>query len=212
MYHCGHGAALLARVYGGSSSTSSSFTPGSSVQPTYYTSPLASSTSPAGTHHLLRGKKQREGSLFALANTVYNNEKTLRKQLNEFLAEERDPLQEVRAALDGGLKGAQVCGAYPQKKLVNLPGVERVRDLPADPITRLFFQHKGEHALYYGSFDHPSEQDTDRVQIASRVRAHRFYHNIPPPMYDFCNRIREACEQRKRFVIVPATLETKGCA
>lgn len=31
-------------------------------------------------------------------------------------------------------------------------------------------------------------------------------------MYDFCHRIREACEQRKRFVIVPSTIETRGCA
>lgn len=103
--------------------------------------------------------------------------------------------------------------ATPQRKLVKLPGVPFKSDLPADPITRLFFQQQGEYALYQGSYTNPEEKDSDRIQIERRdqngldgkIKQH-------VPMYDFCHRIREASEQRKRFVIVPSTAETKGCA
>ncbi|CCW69157.1 unnamed protein product [Phytomonas sp. Hart1] len=100
---------------------------------------------------------------------------------------------------------------HPKRRLVGLPGVERVRDLPADPITRLFFQHQGDHALYYGRYDAPSAQDEDRIRLESRT-PYKWTYNVYTPVYDFCHRLREGSEQRKRFVIVPSTLETRGCA
>ena len=35
---------------------------------------------------------------------------------------------------------------------------------------------------------------------------------VKTPIFDFCHRLREASEQRKRFVIVPSTHETRGAA
>ncbi|RNF26151.1 30S ribosomal protein S8 [Trypanosoma conorhini] len=157
-------------------------------------------------HRLLHGKRERQGSLFAIANDVKYDEKRLRQQLNAILEEERLPLRTrlQRNAAHGG-------EALPQRPLVDLPGVERRRDLPADPLTRIFFQHKGDHALYYGTYDNPSLQDDDRIQIEKR-EPRKWTYNVFTPVYDFCHRIREATEQRKRFVIVPSTLETRGCA
>ncbi|EAN97418.1 hypothetical protein C3747_2g599 [Trypanosoma cruzi] len=157
-------------------------------------------------HRLLHGKRERQGSLFAIANDVKYDEKRLRQQLNAMLEEERLPPRTrlERNKANGG-------EALPQRRLVDLPGVERRRDLPADPITRLFFQHKGDHALYYGTYDNPSLQDEDRIQIEKREPRYWTY-NVFTPVYDFCHRIREATEQRKRFVIVPSTVETRGCA
>ncbi|ORC92672.1 putative 30S ribosomal protein S8 [Trypanosoma theileri] len=158
-------------------------------------------------HRLLHGKRERQGSLFAIANDVKSDEKKLRQQLNALLEEERLPLRErlQRNKMNSDDE------AFPQRRLVDLPGVERRRDLPADPITRLFFQHKGDHALYYGTYDYPSRQDEDRVQIEKR-EPREWTFNVTTPMYDFCHRIREAADQRKRFVIVPSTIETRGCA
>ncbi|PWV17579.1 hypothetical protein C3747_18g169 [Trypanosoma cruzi] len=157
-------------------------------------------------HRLLHGKRERQGSLFAIANDVKYDEKRLRQQLNAMLEEERLP---PRTRLEHNkANGGE---ALPQRRLVDLPGVERRRDLPADPITRLFFQHKGDHALYYGTYDNPSLQDEDRIQIEKREPRYWTY-NVFTPVYDFCHRIREATEQRKRFVIVPSTVETRGCA
>ncbi|KAG8346490.1 putative Ribosomal protein S8 [Trypanosoma vivax] len=168
---------------------------------------VSSSSSAGCTHRLLHGRREREGSLFAVANDVRNDEKRLRQQLNVLLEEDR-------LTMRARLKRNSTLGSHeavPQRPLVDLPGVERVRDLPADPITRLFFQHKGDHALYYGTYDRPSLQDEDRVQIAKR-KPRRREENLYTPVYDFCHRIREATEQRKRFVIVPSTVETRGCA
>ncbi|CUG82298.1 30S ribosomal protein S8, putative [Bodo saltans] len=102
----------------------------------------------------------------------------------------------------------------PTKPLVDLPGVTFKSDLPADPITRLFFQQKGEYALYQGDYVTPVAKDSDRVQIERRESKWGKEHayQMKTPVYDFCHRIREGSEQRKRFVIVPSTPETKGCA
>nr|CCC94361.1 putative 30S ribosomal protein S8 [Trypanosoma congolense IL3000] len=158
-------------------------------------------------HRLLHGKRERQGSLFAVANDIKRDEKMLRQQLNALLEEERLPMR-TRLQRNKFLSSHE---AVFEKPLLDLPGVERRRDLPADPITRLFFQHKGDHALYYGTYDVPSLQDDDRVQIEKRGSGNR-EHCMYTPVYDFCHRIREAAEQRKRFVIVPSTIETRGCA
>ncbi|EPY38788.1 30S ribosomal protein S8 [Angomonas deanei] len=153
----------------------------------------------------------RQGSVFSVAGDVRQDETKLRQQLNILLADERDPFRSAREARqqqEGATEGARY---HRNRLLVNLPGVERKRDLPADPITRLFFQHKGDHALYYGSYDHPSLQDSDRVQLERRT-PRDWTFNVPTPVYDFCHRLREAGEQRKRFVVVPSTIETRGCA
>lgn len=163
----------------------------------------------------LRTKGERNGFLSGVANDLKRDEKKLRNELNTLLysAEgagyavgggnsttcSRSPLDDTRSA------------AWPERKLVDLPGVERRRDLPADPITRLFFQHKGDHALYYGTYNYPSPSDKDRLQLEKR-EPKDWTFNVFTPVYDFCHRIREATEQRKRFVIVPSTLETRGCA
>lgn len=164
---------------------------------------------------MLRTKRERSGFLGAVANDVKATEKTLRRGLNDLLyAAEGGAGYQVGSAHSsaGGSSSMQFsAGPYPQRKLVDLPGVERRRDLPADPITRLFFQHKGDHALYYGTYDNPSELDKDRIQLEKREPKDWTY-NVFTPVYDFCHRIREASEQRKRFVIVPSTLETRGCA
>lgn len=119
-----------------------------------------------------------------------NDEKKLRQALNEFL-----PHDEQR------------------KKLSNLPGVEFKSELPADPITRIFFQVKGDQALYQGTYDQPAIRDADRVQLKKREEEwHNLHRMATMPVYDFCHRLREGSEQRKRFVIVPATHDTKGCA
>lgn len=196
---------LMARVYGGTK-TSTVFTPrdhvavASTAVGAVMTGLNRGSASPAP----LLGAKARRGSLFAIANDTSVNEKKLRQAMNDMLADERNSYRHFR---DRRPQKA----AYPERKLVDLPGVERRRDLPADPITRLFFQHKGDHALYYGTYDNPSEQDTDRLQIERR-EPKDWTFNVFTPVYDFCHRLREASEQRKRFVIVPSTLETRGCA
>lgn len=158
--------------------------------------------------HGMQTKKDRQGYLSGVVNDRSHNDKYLRQQLNELLYD----AEGLPVGIGPGGAGSSSGAAYPMKKLVNLPGVERRRDLPADPITRLFFQHKGDHALYYGTYDQPSErQDADRVQIEKR-EPYDWTYNVFTPVYDFCHRIREATEQRKRFVVVPATIETKGCA
>ena len=103
--------------------------------------------------------------------------------------------------------------SLPQKKLVDLPGVEHTRDLPADPITRLFFQSKGDQALFQGSYEVPRAKDKDRVELERRDVPYSYTKRLlRTPVFDFCHRLREGSEQRKRFVIVPSTIETKGCA
>ena len=100
-----------------------------------------------------------------------------------------------------------------RKRMTQLPGVEKESDLPADPITRLFFQRKGDYALYQGTYENPTNADTDRVAIAKRDTPRIFFsRKVINATYDFCHRLREASEQRKRFVVVPATVETKGAA
>lgn len=190
---------LLARVYGTTGNT----------------------TVPQGSFSMgspLRTKNERNGFLGAIANDCKVKEKSLRKELNDLLyAAEGGAGHQVgnSASSSAGSSSSSSlifsAGPYPQRKLVDLPGVERRRDLPADPITRLFFQHKGDHALYYGTYDDPSALDKDRVQIEKR-EPKDWTFNVFTPVYDFCHRIREASEQRKRFVIVPSTLETRGCA
>lgn len=190
-----------------------------------YGAATVSSTNKNSSGKVLAGSKARKGSLFAIANDVTYNEKRLRKQLNELIAEERDPFRLPGDEINNNSNSNSAGGDgrryfhanstasvnFPQRRLVDLPGAERVRDLPADPITRLFFQHKGEHALYYGTYDDPSAQDADRIQLEKR-EPRDWAHNVTTPVYDFCHRLREASEQRKRFVLVPSTLETRGCA
>jgi ribosomal protein S8 len=105
----------------------------------------------------------------------------------------------------------QTFAAEPEsrRRLSNLPGVEFESELPADPITRLFFQRKGDEALYEGENDTPNLVDHDRLMLAHRdggVHKGRGASEI----FDFCHRIREGHQTRKRFVIVPADGETKG--
>ena len=140
-------ATLLARVYGGGAT--SSFVPGSSSCAAAASAvyPAHAAGRPIGAKALL-GRKARQGSLFAVANDVSLNEKRVRQQLNALLADERDPFATGRQKRSATYAGHEAPRPFPQRKLVNLPGVERVRDLPADPITRLFFQHQGDNALY----------------------------------------------------------------
>ncbi|KAG5507617.1 hypothetical protein JKF63_06566 [Porcisia hertigi] len=205
----------LARVYGGGAN--SAFVPGSTSSSSASGSAdyLAAARATNISHRsigdkALLGRKARQGSLFAVANDVSVSQKRIRQHLNALLADERDPLAEARRQTGAG-SAASSAGPFPQQRLVNLPGVERVRDLPADPITRLFFQHQGDHALYYGTYDQPSHLDEDRVQLEKR-EPKEWTFNVFTPVYDFCHRLREASEQRKRFVIVPSTIETRGCA
>eukprot|EP00759_Apiculatamorpha_spiralis_P053782 PhF_6_TR6374/c0_g1_i1/m.9633 len=107
-----------------------------------------------------------------------------------------------------------------KKATVELPGVRFASDLPADPVTRLFFQVKGPHALYQDTFENSSpghvrsyvekiraplgtRQDNDRVALNKRPYL---------PMYDMAGRLKEGAKEMKRFVIVPSTVETKGVA
>lgn len=99
-----------------------------------------------------------------------------------------------------------------RRRMTKLPGVEFESDLPADPITRLFFQRKGDAALYEGSYEVPLNTDDDRVVLKNRTTEHKSRLRQPTATYDFCHRVREASEQFKRFVIVPSTAETKGIA
>ena len=131
--------------------------------------------------------KEREGYLDNDINEERHNR--IRRALNAFSAEP----EELR-------------------RLTKLPGVERESDLPADPITRLFFQRRGDLALHEGTYDVPLNTDDDRVILKSRTNEGKNRHSQPTAMYDFCHRIREAGEQGKRFVIVPSTDETKGVA
>eukprot|EP00743_Colponemidia_sp_Colp-15_P016962 GILK01020827.1.p1 GENE.GILK01020827.1~~GILK01020827.1.p1 ORF type:complete len:247 (-),score=1.81 GILK01020827.1:35-775(-) len=101
---------------------------------------------------------------------------------------------------------------YHQKPLTNLPGVKNASDLPADPITRLFFQTKGDYALYNQTFEDPANTDPDRIELLRRDDTRLKHRQQYTTIYDFCHRIREASEQKKRFVIIPATHETKGAA
>ncbi|KPI89978.1 hypothetical protein ABL78_0946 [Leptomonas seymouri] len=200
----------LARVYGGGAT--SSFVPGSAAAAAAAAAahPISPAGRPTGAKTLL-GRKARQGSLFAVANDVSLSEKLVRQQLNVLLADERDPFSEGRMQRAATYAGHEAPRPFPQRRLVSLPGVERVRDLPADPITRLFFQHQGDHALYYGTYDRPSQQDEDRVQLEKR-EPKDWTFNVYTPVYDYCHRLREASEQRKRFVVVPSTIETRGCA
>ena len=107
---------------------------------------------------------------------------------------------------------------YHQKRLTELPGVRFHSDLPADPITRLFFQQKGDASVYGNTYQDPNtSQDADRIEMKRRDAPHntvtRREHTLQlTNIYDFCHRIREGSEQRKRFVMVPATDDTKGAA
>lgn len=99
------------------------------------------------------------------------------------------------------------------KRLTELPGVQYESDLPADPITRLFFQRKAEHALHEGTYDDPRSLDDDRVTLSDRRTSEaKWDMAVYSATYDFSCRITEATEERKRFVIVPSTVETKGAA
>mmetsp|Transcript_63523 Transcript_63523/g.73871 ORF Transcript_63523/g.73871 Transcript_63523/m.73871 type:complete len:273 (+) Transcript_63523:18-836(+) len=154
---------------------------------------------PVVTPTVLRGKAEREGRLDH-GGLDGDRHHSARVQLNKIMADSE--------FLD------RDSSKRPMKPLVNLPGVPFYSDLPADPITRLFFQQKGEYALYQGSYLEPEAKDDDRLQIErrDRLKASKMARQIITPVYDFCHRIREASEQKKRFVIVPATHETKGCA
>ena len=103
--------------------------------------------------------------------------------------------------------------AKDRRKLTDLPGVEHAAELPADPLTRIFFQHKAEHALFHGDFVKPARTDEDRVELARRHTPKNMrLRGTVGAVHDFCHRIREGSEERKRFVVVPSTVETKGMA
>jgi ribosomal protein S8 len=100
-----------------------------------------------------------------------------------------------------------------RKRLTELPGVEFESDLSADPLTRIFFQRKGTHSLFRGSYKNPEQSDRDRVELKDRTtQKSRYGYGIQNAVYDFCHRVREASEQRKRFVTVLSTEDTKGLA
>ena len=107
-------------------------------------------------------------------------------------------------------RALQTFAAEPEarRRLVNLPGVEFESQLPADPITRLFFQRKGDQALYEGQNDAPNLVDHDRVALAKRDKTLK--GQLKDEVFDYCHRLREGSEQKKRFVVVSADGETKG--
>lgn len=135
-----------------------------------------------GTSSHMFKAKQREGHIQTQRGT---DETPLRRVLQTFAAE-----PEAR------------------RRLVDLPGVEFESDLPADPITRLFFQRKGDQALYEGQNDSPNLVDHDRVSLAKRNK--KLKGQLKDEVFDYCHRLREASEQKKRFVVVAADGETKG--
>ena len=101
------------------------------------------------------------------------------------------------------------------KTHTDLPGVTLHSELPADPITRLFFQVKGDCALYQTSYeesaDRPRGNEQVRYTIADPDRA-RFEKRCRLPLHDMAGRILEGQTRKKRFVTVPSTVETKGVA
>ena len=97
---------------------------------------------------------------------------------------------------------------HARKRLTSLPGVEFQSELPADPITRLFFQRKGDNALFEGAYDAPNLVDHDRIRMASRDRREK--GQLRDAVFDYSHRVREGTEQRKRFVIVHSNDETLG--
>eukprot|EP00796_Vickermania_ingenoplastis_P012589 gene12589-8628_t len=205
-----HTFRLLARVYG-ASGTAIPFGAAAATGSTSTSTPPRPPAAP-----VYRTRAERKGYISPAGNDIHQDERKLRRSLNELLYEAEggagynvDPA--VRHPQQQAAAGMSTSGAFPQRRLVDLPGVERRRDLPADPVTRLFFQHKGDHALYYGTYADPRAADRDRVQLESRT-PRDWTFNVFTPVYDFCHRIREGTEQRKRFVIVPSSLETKGCA
>ena len=101
------------------------------------------------------------------------------------------------------------------KTHTDLPGVCLHSELPADPITRLFFQVKGDCALYQTSYeetmDKPKGDERNQYTIADPDRA-RFEKRSRLPIHDMAGRILEGQKRKKRFVTVPCTVETKGVA
>jgi ribosomal protein S8 len=143
-----------------------------------------------GGWRALRDAKERAGMI---PHGQARDDRNVRRALNAYL-EDSDPIY---------------------RKLTKLPGVEFESDLPADPVTRLFFQTKGSHALYQGTYDDPVRKDIDRIEIERRDMLRNpddVQYFIPTPVTDMCLRVMEGCEMRKRFVVVPATFETKGIA
>lgn len=151
------------------------------------------------TAAVLRGKGNREGRISSngMDDSLHHS---ARVQLNRIAADSEFLSHDSNRR--------------PLKPLVRLPGVPFKSDLPADPITRLFFQQQGEYALYQGSYLEPEAKDEDRLQLERRdkLKPSKMARQILTPVYDFCHRIREGSQQKKRFVIVPATPDTKGCA
>ncbi len=97
-----------------------------------------------GTSLHMRQAKEREGRLHVDPG---RREPELRRALDAFAAEPKD-----------------------RKRFTSLPGVEFDADLPADPLTRIFFQRKGDHALFQGTFENPTNADPDRVQLKLRTK------------------------------------------
>jgi ribosomal protein S8 len=106
----------------------------------------------------------------------------------------------------------QTFAAEPKERarLTRLPGVEFESQLPADPITRLFFQRKGDNALYEGEYDSPNLIDHDRIALAKRDYTRT--GQTRDAVYDFCHRLREASQMKKRFAVVSADQETARIA
>ncbi|KNH04164.1 Ribosomal protein S8 [Perkinsela sp. CCAP 1560/4] len=100
-------------------------------------------------------------------------------------------------------------------KHTDLPGVCLHSELPADPITRLFFQVKGDSAIYQSSYEEGVERQpglhATRHTIADPDRP-RFEKRTKLPVHDMAGRVIEGQTRKKRFVTVPATNETKGIA
>ena len=89
--------------------------------------------------HNMVATKEREGALF-VAGRSCRDEKPLRSGLNSWCKRADEPV------------GRRFC---------SLPSSEFASELPADPITRLFFQAKGTQALYQGTYEDPTTRDLD---------------------------------------------------
>uniref|UniRef100_A0A7S4N695 30S ribosomal protein S8, chloroplastic n=1 Tax=Paramoeba aestuarina TaxID=180227 RepID=A0A7S4N695_9EUKA len=146
--------------------------------------------------------------IFNLGEKAFNakrlseyNDKTIRRQKNS----------------DFIKQNLTIFTASPEEvsKHTDLPGVTLHSELPADPITRLFFQVKGDCAIYQSSYEEETDRQpgnhATRSTIADPDRP-RFEKRTKLPVHDMAGRIMEGQTRKKRFVTVPATNETKGIA
>ena len=168
---------------------------------------------------MFRGSARRGARVYGLPFGEYRgvNATTTANPSNHLSAKSREGVLQPDISDDRHQRLRRALHAFTQepeerRRVTKLLGVEFESDLPADPVTRLFFQRKGDAALYEGSYDVPVNVDDDRVVLRNRTTEHKSRHRQPSALYDFCHRVREASEQYKRFVIVPSTSETKGVA